>query len=154
MQITIDLLANHPQLIEAVARCCNAEWPWYYSNGSIDAALNYHSRTATRCGVPCALVALEGQSLLGTIAILEEDMDVRGHLSPWLGCLYVFPQFRGKGIASALIEAGVSLAKKQQIGTLYAWTEVLNAALAERGWSFVERLRYQGRDVEIFCVNP
>lgn len=149
MTVKIDYLANHPHLIAQVAGCCCSEWPWYYDNGNLETALAYHSKTAQSCGIPCALVALEQGQFAGTITILEEDMDIRSHLSPWLGCLFVPPEFRGKGIAGLLTEAGLKLAAHQKIARIYAWTEKLGSAAMARGWTFLERVSYQGREVEI-----
>ncbi len=154
MGITIDFLANHPGLIEPVANWCCSEWPWYYNDGDYSTAYAYHSRTAVLSGIPCALVALDEGRLVGTIAILEEDMDIREDLWPWLGCLVVAPSERGKGIASRLIVEGLKLSATIKIPKIFAWTEKLSPHLRAAGWKYLASPSYQGKKVDIFSIEP
>ncbi len=154
MSITIDYLANHSGLIKPVADWCCREWPWYYDEGNCETAFAYHSRTATLSGIPCALVALDEGRLVGTIALLEEDMDIRSNFSPWLGCLFVDPSSRGSGIASLLMEEGLRLADTRNIPEIFAWTEKLSSPLRAAGWRYLESPIYQGRKVDIFSIEP
>lgn len=147
----IDYLVNHPTYVTQVAEWCCREWPWYYENGDMVAAQKYHLNTDL---IPCALVALEGDKLAGTISIIEEDMDVRPNLSPWLGCLFVAPSFRGQGVASALIDEGASVAKRLGLKKMFAWTESLDRLLARKGWDFRETVDYEGRIASIYRCDP
>ena len=154
MSVGIDFLVNHTSLIQPIAEWCCYEWPWYYDNGNLDTAVAYHSRTATTSGIPCALVALDGRNIAGTIALLEEDMDIRSELTPWLGCLFVAPSYRGRGIASLLMAEGLKLAAARKIPEIFAWTEKLSSPLRAAGWKYLESLDYQGRKVDIFSIEP
>ncbi len=149
----IDYLANYPALIPKIAEWCNSEWPWYYNNGDINAALEYHRRTAQRSSIPSALVALEANELVGTISIIEDDLEIRSELNPWLGCLFVDPEYRGRGVASALIKEGQFLAEQLKIPRIYAWTESLKGPLAKNGWQYLESTKYRGKQIYILSLN-
>jgi N-acetylglutamate synthase-like GNAT family acetyltransferase len=148
----IDFLANHPLLVAQIADWCNQAWPWYYSDGNLEHALAYHRSTAQLAQVPCALVALDGSDLAGTIAIIYDDMETRSTLNPWLGCLYVSPSKRGHGVASRLIDAGVNLARSLELPMLYAWTEALRDPLLKKGWIPIETTEYRGKQAHILSV--
>ena len=145
----ISPLVNHPELVPTVAQWCCEEWPWYYANGDLAAACAYHQQTAQAARVPSGLVALEGSTLAGTISVIEDDMETRPELNPWLGCLVVAPEFRRQGLASRLIDEGELLAKRLAVPVLYAWTETLCRLLLSKGWAHVEDTAYRGRRVSI-----
>lgn len=147
---TIELLADHPQHVEQIARWCNAEWPSYYDNGNLSAALDYHSATCCRTQVPLGLVAVEKERLLGTVSLIEDDMSVRPMYNPWLGCVYVDPSCRGRGVAGKLIDAATDWAQKLNLPHLYAWTKVLNSCFINRGWVAIEAVEFLGEQVTVF----
>jgi GNAT superfamily N-acetyltransferase len=149
----IDYLANNPDCVAQISKWCCEEWPWYYNNGELKSAISYHQRTAQVGAVPCALVAFEGDQLVGTISIIEEDMDLRPTLTPWLGCLYVSPPFRGRGVAAQLINEGIKVAKSLKIRKIFAWTATLTDALRSQNWDYMEQIKYQGKDVDLYCLE-
>jgi GNAT superfamily N-acetyltransferase len=82
-----------------------------------------------RCRIgslPTALVAFQGDSVLGTAALKPQDLDIRPHLTPWLGGLFVLPEHRGHGVASSLVSRLVTEA--QDLGL----TELSQPCLAPR----------------------
>ncbi len=150
----IDLLARHPQHLPQVAQWCAQSWPDYYSNGDIEVAKRFHSRTLRTDRVPLGLIALDGERLIGTVTLLEEDMDIRPIYTPWLGCLYVDPEYRGQSVAQALINAAVNNAADIGVPCLFVWSEMLGPAFARRGWQVLERVQFRGKEVAILCCCP
>lgn len=47
-------------------------------------------------GIPITYVAVDNDVLIGTISIWRCDLQARQDLFPWIGGLFVDPQFRGK----------------------------------------------------------
>lgn len=149
----IDFLADHPSFITQIAKWCNLEWPWYYNGGDLNAAVLFHQKTAQKSSIPAALVAVEGSEALGTIAIIEQDMEIRPNLTPWLGCLFVAPQYRGRGVAGHLLREGFHLAERLGVREIFAWTESLSESLKKGGWKLIETTPYQGRSVDILSIE-
>jgi len=113
----IHYLADYPHHTEQIAQWNLDEWPSIY-DGSLEKAVAYHAATVTRGGVPTCLVATENNILLGVVCILMDDLENRPDLNPWLGALYVNPEFRGRGIARKLVEACMNEARKAQLDIL------------------------------------
>lgn len=56
-------------------------------------------------GVPLALVAHENGAYLGSVLVIENDLDDRPQYAPWIAALWVEPDARRQGIAAKLIQA-------------------------------------------------
>lgn len=146
----IEFLADAPQFLEQVAAWCAEAWPSYYNDGSLEAAREYHAGTMTRTGIPCGFVALHGAQILGTISLLEADLDSHPQLYPWVGCLYVSPEFRSRGVAESLLRAALGHAKTLKLPSVYAWTALAEEPLLKRGWSFLETAIFEGESISVF----
>ena len=83
-------------------------------------------------GVPCGMVGLDAS-----------DMADRPHLGPWLASLYVVPEHRGRGVASALVDHVLS----RTPGTLYLWCYPALVRFYERKGFTVLEHRHDGRIV-------
>jgi GNAT superfamily N-acetyltransferase len=71
-------------------------------------------------------------------------MDTRRDLTPWLADVFLSPDFRRRGIASALVRRVVDEARTLDVSELYLfttgpWRERLYAGL---GWSVIDRPIY------------
>lgn len=75
------------------------EWP----DVPIVASLLKSSDTGVRA-LPHVRVLLRDGAVIGSVAILEDDMGSDGGVrNPWLGCLVVATPFRGLGLAPLLV---------------------------------------------------
>jgi len=75
-----------------------------------------------RCRIgslPTALVAYEGDQVLGTGALKPHDLDIRPKLTPWLGGMFVLPEYRGRGLGALLAEKTVAEARRLGLRQLY-----------------------------------
>ncbi len=105
-----------------------------------------------RCRIgslPTALVAFEGDEVLGTVALKPQDLDIRPHLTPWLGGVFVLEKHRGHGIASLLITAMMAEAWRLKLAELYLWTPSAETLYTRQGWTVLERATYH--DLQI-CI--
>lgn len=110
---------------------------------------------ATGDSLPLAFVAfIEGQPA-GTVSLLPEDME-GGSLSrsiqimtPWLADLFVIPEYRGRGIGSALIERIEAEAKSLGFDIIYLYTEDCINLYDSLGWIVLEKTRYAELNVTI-----
>src|SRR5919108_4434384 len=99
-------------------RCLEADEPafdivarWRYDAFFAEDGITFEeSRDALRAwmdglGYEIALLAeLDGRPA-GSCLFVREEIDPKHDLTPWLAALYVAPEFRKQGIASALVHA-------------------------------------------------
>lgn len=91
-----------------------------------------HSCT-TSSDIPRFYVAVEEGEIVGTYALLRNDLNSRQDLVPWLACLYVKEDQRGKAIGSRLLQHGLQEAAKKGYDTLYLTTD-LEHYYEKYGW--------------------
>ena len=94
-------------------------------------------------GLPLSLVAKFDCDIVGSASILEKSI-ISLDLSPWLSSVYVPPQHRGKGIASALSSRAIHETAKLGFGRLYLFTPKSEHLYARLGWVAFDKLNHRG----------
>jgi GNAT superfamily N-acetyltransferase len=149
--ITIDYLANHPELAEELARFSWNEWPSIYEHRGqtfADALSKYQERTNVD-SIPLALVAFAEGKLVGTVSLKDDDLDIRPEIKHWLGGLFVVPEWRGRGVGSVLMRQAVEEARRLKVPRLFLWTSSAEGLYLKLGWQPVERTDYCGTRIVI-----
>jgi GNAT superfamily N-acetyltransferase len=149
--ITIDYLANHPELAEELARFSWNEWPSIYEHRGqtfADALRTYQERTNVD-SIPLALVAFAGGKLVGTVSLKDDDLEIRPEIKHWLGGLFVVPEWRGRSVASALMRRATEEARRLKVLRLFLWTSSAEGLYLKLGWQPVERTDYCGTRIVI-----
>ena len=100
--LRIEPLADHPGLIEVVARWHWNEWGHADPDGSLDSWTDGLRSRSGRERVPISWVGFEQLEPVGSVALIDNDMSTRPDLRPWLSGLYVVPEQRRRGIGTAL----------------------------------------------------
>ncbi|WP_416150117.1 GNAT family N-acetyltransferase [Salipaludibacillus sp. HK11] len=89
------------------------------------------------CSVPSEIpkfyVAIEEGEIIGTYALLRNDLNSRQDLCPWLACLFVKDKYRGRKIGSKLLQHSLREAKKKGYDKLYLSTD-LDGYYEKYGW--------------------
>ena len=145
MRFTIAYLADHPSYIPTLSAWHHAQWRYLDVDVSVEqraATLSKH----TRDRVPMTVVALSGESLLGSASLIAYDMDTRMELSPWLASVYVAPAHRNHGLGSALVQRIAAEARTLGFERLYLFTPDKEHFYARLGWMVLERTVYRGYD--------
>jgi GNAT superfamily N-acetyltransferase len=107
------------------------------------------SRNALRAwmgglGYETALLAeVDGQPA-GSCLFVREEVDPQHDLTPWLAALYVAPEFRKRGVASALIRAIEQHARDVGCEELYLYTVTAESLYARLGWIARDRFESNG----------
>ena len=89
--------------------------------------------------IPFCLVAHDEGEYVGSVLGLVSDLEDRPELSPWIGALWVDPEFRKQGVAAALVRAALDelFALGHEVAFLCATTE--KRGMYERqGWKLIE----------------
>lgn len=86
--------------------------------------------------VPQWYIAMDGETIVGGLGVIENDFHDRKDLSPNVCALYVEETYRGKGIAGKLLRCVCDDMESQGIDTLYLITD--HTSFYERyGWEFL-----------------
>lgn len=137
--------------IEKLAKWHHSEWAHLNPGSSLE------SRIATMLAylgdpiVPSMFVCKEGDLLLGSAAIVENDMDTRTELSPWLASVYVEKTYRKQGLGTALVNHVVNVAKNAGFSYLYLFTPDKEDFYWEIGWFTISKEIY--RDVHVTVMR-
>jgi GNAT superfamily N-acetyltransferase len=149
--IQIDYLINHQRFLPVLTDLMYHHWqPLLEALGKSrpDFELSMQERCHTD-SLPLALVAFERDHVFGTIALKPQDLDIRPQLTPWLGGLFVLPEYRGCGVASLLIPCMVKEAARLHLSDLYLWTPSAESLYARHGWVLMEKTPYHTYEISI-----
>lgn len=83
--------------------------------------------------IPRFYIAIEGKEIIGTYALLRNDINSRQDLFPWLACLYVKPEYRGRSIGKSLLEHGLNASAQLGYEKLYLSSD-LEGYYENYGW--------------------
>jgi predicted N-acetyltransferase YhbS len=142
-------LADCSAAIPQIARWLYDEWGRFLPGASVERGISRLQERIHRDRVPLTFVAVEGEAVVGTVSLIDCDMETRSDLSPWLASLYVLPDQRRRGVGASLVKAVVFEAKRLGIGTLFLFTDSSEALYARLGWQKMESCIYKERDVVI-----
>lgn len=101
----------------------------------------------TKNALPKFYLALIDKEVVGSYALLTNDIISRQDLMPWLACLFVNEEHRKKGIAGQLIQHGLLETSNKGFERLYLSTH-LNAFYEKTGWKHIAN-GYHTDDSEI-----
>lgn len=137
----LDWLAAHPQHSDTFAAWIHRQFHYEYADQPLtdwqqefaEGQLNGHWK---------CLIALEGNQLKGGAALARADLAHRPDLGPWLACVFITPEARGKGLAERLIEGICEEARASGV-TRIICTPRINAtttpSVAGRRWNLFGR---------------
>jgi GNAT superfamily N-acetyltransferase len=152
--VKIEYLAAYPEFIAELAELHFSEWGYLNPGGTLEGKKEYLGRNCGRGGVPSFIIAVEDAELIGSASLIAQDMDDRPDLTPWLADVFVKPGYRGRGVATALIQRIEAEARSAGITTLYLYTPGAAGLYRRLGWNTVEERKYKGVDVIIMAKTP
>ena len=84
---------------------------------------------------------------VGTAGVVHGDLDTRPDLTPWLAGVFVQPEFRGRGYATALIRRAEAFVTAARVPVLWLYTLTAEPFYARLGWQRVGVEQEDGQDV-------
>ena len=145
----IEYLADHKELVPILAKYNYDEWGKFFEGCKVEEFVERYAETTNKDEIPLTVVAFdESTNLLGFVSLIENDMESRQDLTPWLAALYVLPEHRGKGIACLLVNRIITEAKRLEIKQIYLFTgdDKRVDFYLNRGWKVIEKVKYKGAD--------
>jgi GNAT superfamily N-acetyltransferase len=149
----IDYLANHPQFIPELARWHHEEWSYLRPGDTVEARIARLREACARRPMPAAFVAFTDLELLGSAALVNNDMDTRPNLSPWLAGVFVAPAHRRGGIGAALVGRVVLEARALGHRRIYLYTPSAEGFYSKLGWSLFDHALYRGVNVTVMSFD-
>lgn len=148
--MTISLLADRPEFIETLAPWVAQQWnPLLPQLTAESCAAKFHTHLTSNA-LPIAWVAHQGTHVFGTASLRIHDLPGREDLTPWLGGVYVAPEFRNQGVGTALCSVVERQAKSRfGIAILYLFTLDRQGWYRKRGWRMFEPCTWCGRAGDI-----
>lgn len=141
-------LRNEPEHIATLARWHHHEWSFLNPGETLEDRILRMQPYLNTDFIPSTFIAKD-KSLLGSAAIVANDMDTRPHLTPWLASVFVTPKNRRQGVGSKLVLHVMTQARREGIDTLYLFTPDKQTFYARLGWIIIATEQYQGHEVTI-----
>jgi predicted N-acetyltransferase YhbS len=134
-------LREQPQHLPVVAGWIHKEW-WSDTATPVEAIETWLGTHLNEAGFPITLLACAGGEIGGSVSLHETEAEDRPAYRPYLGCLYVKPANRGRGIGVALVRAIERHARVLGCRTIYlnagdpvaAFYQALDWRIVERGY--------------------
>ena len=151
--IAIDFLVDHLDTIPTLTKWFRDQWSDYFANWSDEDMMKDFLEDISRNSLPSRLVAFESNELVGTIVLRESEAETLPERQPELGGLYVVESYRGHGIGTELVRAGMKLAHEQGYSTISAKTVKAAGILERLGWEFIKTVQYPDGEVSLYSCK-
>jgi GNAT superfamily N-acetyltransferase len=100
--------------------------------------------------IPFALVAHDGDRFLGTASVIASDLAERPQLTPWVAAVWVEPQERNRGVATAMVDRATQDCFALGINRAYLCARPQLSRFYEgMGWTIFER-KIGSRQLSVF----
>jgi len=141
-------LRDKPELLETIAHWHQGEWSQLNPGETLEQRIIRMQPFLNDKLIPGMYIAYD-TILYGSAAIVENDMDNRHDLSPWLASVFIIPEYRNQGIGSALVRHVMQQAQQSNIEKLYLYSPDREAFYHKHGWRRIDTENYHGYEVSI-----
>ena len=142
----IEYLKNFASFIEQLATAQFELWGPLTGRDSLEQYIALLRGAGISDNLIISLAAVDGDRLLGSVNLVENDLPMRRDLTPWLAQLYVFPESRCKGAGAALIHAAVNEAGNLSWSKMYLYCSgTLPQYYEKLGWHQTGALKYRDK---------
>jgi GNAT superfamily N-acetyltransferase len=117
----IESIADHLDWAPVIAGWRRQEWGDTDPLGSLAHWTHGLAARTARDQIPAAYAAVERGRPLGSVTLVEHDMEIRWELSPWQAGLYGQPQSRQQGVGGALVRHALWQVRRLGFPALYLY---------------------------------
>lgn len=154
MTLLIVPLQTVPQFIEEIATIYETEWGWHYrEEWDMHSKIEIERDLRKNClDKTYVLVSEDRSEWIGTVALLDQDLRIRSHLTPWLTCLYVHPKYRRQKCGAYLLQYIMYTFPQKMY--LWCYEEPLMHWYEKHGWKLREITVYRKMVAYIMYYEP
>lgn len=120
--IEIISLADRSDLAATCAQWNHKEWG-YLSGATEDQIIDGLQEIIHSTDGQAVRAALWNGELAGFVLLIHNDLDSHPHLKPWVASLLVAPEYRGRGVAKALMATIEGAAHQLGYSEVYLYTD-------------------------------
>lgn len=154
MNVRYAWLSEVPEQAPQLAAWHVAEWSPLIPGFNVPGMLAEFATHDGGLKIPTTLVALDGEGLLGSVSLLENDHDDIRAYSPWLASLYVRPDQRGRGLGIELVRRCEDMAHRLGVERLYLYTAGQEPFYRKLGWDDVATVSLRGTCATVMGIAP
>lgn len=99
----------------------------------------------TKSDLPRFYIAVQNNSIIGSYALLRNDLISRQDLTPWFACLYIVPELRGNKLGAVLLEHAVKETRKIGFENVYLCSD-LEGYYEKCGWDYLVKAYFFNGD--------
>ncbi|HZF26202.1 MAG TPA: GNAT family N-acetyltransferase [Steroidobacteraceae bacterium] len=154
-ELRIRSLVECPEHAPLLAEWFRGEWDQHFRNWNAQRIIGeFFTPARASAGLPVVLIADIDGKPCGTVMLRAQWRESHAHLGPWLGGLFVLPEYRSRAIARKLIETLAAEAGKRGYTEVYAGTKNLGRFLRTLGWQFQEMIGSDKESIGLFRWRP
>ncbi|MDO8861055.1 GNAT family N-acetyltransferase [Haliea sp. E1-2-M8] len=127
-------LSDMPQAIDILAEAHLAEWRELYPEDTVASFAEDLAHSLGTDPVPSTWVLVAGSAVIGSVSLVEQDLDSRPELTPWLANLWVDREWRGRGLGKRLVLHACEQGRLRGLERLYLYTPEHAAFYQALGW--------------------
>ena len=144
----LELLENVPDTASLAAHWIFDQFPHEFDGTAFEDWLEVF-----RAPERTVVIALDGDTPVGTASLDPEDLPVRPDLGPWLASVFVQPEYRTHGIGAMLTARVEHEAREHGVTRLYLHTTDREAFYARRGWQTLEHVTCWNQQIAVMMKD-
>ncbi len=144
----LEYLADCASHLPQLAQWHHAEFGYLNPANTAEHYVDRLTASLQKSDLPITFIALQDDTLLGSASLVRQTI-THQHLSPWLSSVYVDPQHRGRGIASALVGRVEQAAAAMGSERIYLFTPSSEQLYAILGWQLIEYAKHNDLNIAI-----
>jgi RimJ/RimL family protein N-acetyltransferase len=150
MRIEFDFLARRKQHLPQLARWYFDEWGELTQAASVQTVEDRLQEYLNYDRIPLIIIATNAGELAGAVQLKFREMTIYPDKEHWIGGVYVGEKFRGRKLATTLVDRAIVTAQEMGVKELFLQTKRLNGGLYRKlGWKAVDRVVYRGIEVAV-----
>jgi len=153
LEMDITYLKDNPEEVSVLAGWIYDEWGKLAPGRTPETAHQKVRQTVGSSEIPLTLMCRVDGKLAGTASIDTADMSTHPDLTPWMASVYVSPEMRRQGIASALCSRIRDELIRLNVKTAYLFTPDQEKLYESFGWKTFLREKYHGEQVVIMRLD-
>jgi predicted N-acetyltransferase YhbS len=147
-------LPKDDNIIRTVATWFFHEWAALNPDASIDKIAAGLVLRAESRQIPLTIIALNDNGTpVGAANLTPTDMQTHKELTPWMSGVYVLPEYRGRGIGSALCKRIEEEARRLSFSKIYLATEDQQSLYSRLGWKTLFDEEYKGVQATVMMLS-